>query len=128
MDGGRDAAHVDHDRSRHDLCPIQLVVWLRFANTFPTGHSKEKPIRSASGRFDVQDAQARFGGRGNIANVIFGALIIAVIRGGLQQLDVSPFWSSVAIGIGILVALELDVVRKKIETKIRVLRARQANL
>jgi len=68
-----------------------------------------------------------FGGRGNIANVIFGALIIAVIRGGLQQLDVSPFWSSVAIGIGILVALELDVVRKKVETRIRVLRARQAN-
>jgi ribose transport system permease protein len=68
-----------------------------------------------------------FGGRGNIANVIFGALIIAVIRGGLQQLDVSPFWSSVAIGIGILVALQLDVIRKKVETKIRVLRARQAN-
>lgn len=68
-----------------------------------------------------------FGGRGNIANVIFGALIIAVIRSGLQQLDVSPFWSSVAIGVGILVALELDVLRKRIETRIRSLRARQAN-
>ena len=65
-----------------------------------------------------------FGGRGNIANVLFGALIIATIRSGLQQLDVSPFWSSVAIGIGILVALELDVARKKVETRIRVLRAR----
>lgn len=69
-----------------------------------------------------------FGGRGSIPNVLFGALIIATIRSGLQQLDVSPFWSSVAIGIGILVALELDVLRKIIETRIRVIRARQINL
>lgn len=68
-----------------------------------------------------------FGGRGNIANVLFGALIIATIRSGLQQLDVSPFWSSVAIGAGILVALELDVVRRKVETRIRVRRAQQVN-
>ncbi|MER9119121.1 ABC transporter permease [Mesorhizobium sp. M0954] len=65
-----------------------------------------------------------FGGRGSITNVLFGALIIATIRSGLQQLDVSPFWSSVAIGIGILMALELDVLRKHIETRIRTLRAR----
>lgn len=68
-----------------------------------------------------------FGGRGSITNVLFGALIIATIRSGLQQLDVSPFWSPVAIGIGILLALELDVLRKRIEMRIRVLRARQIN-
>lgn len=68
-----------------------------------------------------------FGGRGSIINVLFGALIIATIRNGLQQLDVSPFWSPVAIGAGILVALELDVVRKRLETRIRVARARQIN-
>ena len=68
-----------------------------------------------------------FGGRGSITNVLFGALIIATIRSGLQQLDVSPFWSPVAIGIGILLALELDVLRKLIEMRIRVLRARQIN-
>lgn len=68
-----------------------------------------------------------FGGRGSVTNVLFGALIIATIRSGLQQLDVSPFWSSVAIGIGILLALELDVLRKHIETRIRTLRARQVN-
>ncbi|MER8751996.1 ABC transporter permease [Mesorhizobium sp. M1050] len=68
-----------------------------------------------------------FGGRGSITNVLFGALVIATIRSGLQQLDVSPFWSSVAIGIGILLALELDVLRKHIETRIRTLRARQVS-
>ncbi|MER8638048.1 ABC transporter permease [Mesorhizobium sp. M1365] len=68
-----------------------------------------------------------FGGRGSITNVLFGALIIATIRSGLQQLDVSPFWSSVAIGVGILLALELDVLRKHIETRIRTLRARQVS-
>lgn len=68
-----------------------------------------------------------FGGRGSITNVLFGALIIATIRSGLQQLDVSPFWSPVAIGVGILLALELDVLRKSIEMRIRVIRARQIN-
>ncbi len=68
-----------------------------------------------------------FGGRGSITNVLFGALIIATIRSGLQQLDVSPFWSPVAIGMGILLALELDVLRKHIETRIRTIRARQLN-
>ena len=68
-----------------------------------------------------------FGGRGSITNVLFGALIIATIRSGLQQLDVSPFWSPVAIGVGILLALELDVLRKRIEMRIRVIRARQIN-
>ena len=58
---------------------------------------------------------------------MLGTKGIAAIRSGLQQLDVSPFWSSVAIGIGILLALELDVLRKFIETRIRVLRARQVN-
>jgi ribose transport system permease protein len=69
-----------------------------------------------------------FGGRGSIVNVLFGALIIATIRSGLQQLDVSPFWSPVSIGVGILLALELDVFRKRVETRIRVLRARQINV
>jgi ribose transport system permease protein len=69
-----------------------------------------------------------FGGRGSVVNVLFGALIIATIRSGLQQLDVSPFWSPVAIGVGILLALELDVLRKRVETRIRVIRARQANV
>jgi len=69
-----------------------------------------------------------FGGRGSVVNVLFGALIIATIRSGLQQLDVSPFWSPVAIGVGILLALELDVLRKRVETRIRVIRARQINV
>ena len=50
----------------HDLCLLEQVIWLRFANALPAGHAKEKPIRSASRRFDVHHSQARFCGRRNI--------------------------------------------------------------
>lgn len=65
-----------------------------------------------------------FGGRGHIANALVGALIIGVIRNGLNLMSVSPFWEAIAIGISILAALELDVLRRHLENKLRVLAAR----
>ena len=59
------------------------------------------------------------GGRGSVVNVAFGALIIGSIRNGLELLSVSAFWESVAIGVCILVALELDVARRALESKLR---------
>lgn len=66
-----------------------------------------------------------FGGRGSVVNVLFGALIIGIIGNGLQHLDVSSFWAPVAIGSIIIVALEMDVARKWVETRIRVRQARR---
>ncbi len=60
-----------------------------------------------------------FGGRGSVGNVVVGALILGVIRNGLDLLDVSPFWQSVAIGGVILVALELDALRAALEQRFR---------
>jgi ribose transport system permease protein len=60
-----------------------------------------------------------FGGRGNVANAIVGALILATIRNGLNLLDVNPFWQLVVIGGVILVAVQLDVLRTRIEEKLR---------
>ncbi|HEX8101659.1 MAG TPA: ABC transporter permease [Solirubrobacteraceae bacterium] len=67
-----------------------------------------------------------FGGRGSVANVIAGALIIGVIRNGLNLLDVTPFWQSIAIGALVIVSLELDVLRGHLEQKLRVAQARSA--
>ncbi len=64
------------------------------------------------------------GGRGSVINVLFGALIIGAIRNGLELRSVSSYWEQVAIGICILLALELDVVRRKLETRLRSLQAR----
>jgi ribose transport system permease protein len=65
------------------------------------------------------------GGRGRVTNVIAGALIIGVIRNGLDLLDVSPFWQLIAIGTLVIVSLELDVVRGRLETRLRAARARE---
>lgn len=64
-----------------------------------------------------------FGGRGNIWNVLVGALIIGVIKNGLDLLGVEPFFQTVAIGILILVALQIDMARGRLETKLRAMQA-----
>jgi ribose transport system permease protein len=66
------------------------------------------------------------GGRGRVTNVLAGALIIGVIRNGLDLLDVSPFWQLIAIGSLVILSLELDVVRGRLETRLRVAKAREA--
>jgi ribose transport system permease protein len=66
------------------------------------------------------------GGRGRVANVIAGALIIGVIRNGLDLLDVSPFWQLIAIGVLVIVSLELEVIRGWVETRLRVAHAQEA--
>jgi ribose transport system permease protein len=64
-----------------------------------------------------------FGGRGSVFNVIAGALIIGVIRNGLNLLDVTPFWQSIAIGVLVIASLEIDVLRGRLEERLRVAQA-----
>ncbi len=52
------------------------------------------------------------GGRGRVVNVLAGALIIGVIRNGLDLLGVSPFWQLIAVGVLVIVSLELDVLAR----------------
>jgi len=66
-----------------------------------------------------------FGGRGSVWNVLAGALIIGVIRNGLNLLDVTPFWQSIAIGTLVIVSLELDVLRGHLEERLRAAQARE---
>jgi ribose transport system permease protein len=60
-----------------------------------------------------------FGGRGSVPNVVAGALIIGVIRNGLNLLDVTPFWQSIAIGALVIASLEIDVLRAHLERRLR---------
>ena len=64
-----------------------------------------------------------FGGRGGVAGVVAGALIIGVIRNGLNLLDVTPFWQQVAIGALVIASLELDVLRGHLERRLQVRQA-----
>jgi ribose transport system permease protein len=54
-----------------------------------------------------------FGGVGTVGGTLVGALIIGVLRNGLNLLDVSAYWQTVVIGAVIVVAVWVDVLRQR---------------
>ena len=54
-----------------------------------------------------------FGGVGTVSGTLIGALIIGVLRNGLNLLDVSSYWQTVVIGVVIVMAVWIDVVRQR---------------
>ncbi|WP_018545001.1 substrate-binding domain-containing protein [Streptomyces sp. LaPpAH-108] len=56
------------------------------------------------------------GGTGKASGTFVGALILAVLRNGLNLLNVSAFWQQVVIGVVIALAVLLDAVRRKAGT------------
>ena len=55
-----------------------------------------------------------FGGVGNVGGTLIGALIIGFLRNGLNLLDVSAFWQMIVIGVVIVVAVWIDVLRQRV--------------
>ncbi|OON82957.1 ABC transporter permease/substrate-binding protein [Streptomyces tsukubensis] len=53
------------------------------------------------------------GGVGKASGTLIGALILAVLRNGLNLLSVSAFWQQVVIGAVIALAVLLDTVRRR---------------
>ena len=58
-----------------------------------------------------------FGGVGSVSGTLMGALIIGVLRNGLNLLDVSSYWQTAVIGVVIVVAVWIDVVRQRSGSK-----------
>ena len=48
------------------------------------------------------------GGRGSIVGVVFGALLIGIIRNGFVLLQISGYWQVVTIGIVVILAVALE--------------------
>lgn len=53
------------------------------------------------------------GGQGKATGTLIGALLLAVIRNGLNLLNVSSFWQQIVIGLVIALAVGFDVIRNK---------------
>jgi ribose transport system permease protein len=53
------------------------------------------------------------GGRGSIVGTVIGSLIVAVLTNGLRVTAVPQEWQSVVVGCVILVAVYLDMLRRK---------------
>ena len=66
------------------------------------------------------------GGRGNIGNALVGALMIGVIRNGMNLLNVNAYLQPIVIGVVIVLAVELDVIRRQVENRFRTLEAARA--
>lgn len=64
------------------------------------------------------------GGKGTMNGTLIGALIITVIRNGLQLLSVTNAVQNVVIGAVIILAVLIDVFRERMEAKARRLAAR----
>lgn len=55
-------------------------------------------------------------GSGKASGTFVGAVLLAVIRNGLNILNVSSFWQQVVIGCVIALAVGFDVFRSKKES------------
>jgi ribose transport system permease protein len=54
-----------------------------------------------------------FGGRGTVLGVLSGVIIIGLLRNGLNINNVSAFWQMILIGVVIILAVYLDVLRRR---------------
>lgn len=54
-----------------------------------------------------------FGGRGAVLGVFAGVLIMGLLRNGLNLMDVSVFWQQLLIGLIIILAVYIDVLRRR---------------
>nr|WP_321454968.1 ABC transporter permease [uncultured Cohaesibacter sp.] len=53
------------------------------------------------------------GGQGSIIGTIFGALLMAVLANGIVLMNVSGYWERVIIGIVVMIAILVDLFRRK---------------
>ena len=85
---------------------IDLVL---YNNPSTVGHSQDNLNAIAA---VVIGGASLFGGVGNIAGCVIGALIPAVLRNGFQIIGVQPFWQEVAVGAVLIVAVYVDQRRR----------------
>jgi ribose transport system permease protein len=63
------------------------------------------------------------GGRGHVGHALVGAFMIGVIRNGMNLLNIEAYLQLIVIGVVIVIAVESDVLRGRLESRFRVLQA-----
>ena len=58
-----------------------------------------------------------------MTGAVVGAFIFGVINNGLNLLNVSVYWQLIAIGVILVLAVELDVLAAQLEERFRTLQA-----
>ena len=80
------------------------------------------PLAGMGGELDsiaavVIGGASFLGGVGTVSGTVVGALIMGVLRNGLNLLNVSAAWQTVVIGVVIVAAVWVDVVRQRAAQK-----------
>ena len=57
-----------------------------------------------------------FGGTGSIIGAVIGLTIMAVVNNGLVVIKLDPYWQTVAIGMIMIIAVAIDIFRRKSKT------------
>jgi ribose transport system permease protein len=57
-----------------------------------------------------------FGGAGSIPGAVIGLLIMQVVTNGLVVVKVDPYWQTAAVGIIMIAAVAVDILRRKSKT------------
>jgi ribose transport system permease protein len=57
-----------------------------------------------------------FGGSGSILGAVIGLLIMQVVTSGLVVVRVDPYWQTVAVGLIMITAVAIDILRRKSKT------------
>lgn len=58
-----------------------------------------------------------FGGRGSVLGVFAGVLVMGLLRNGLNLMNISAFWQQTLIGVIIILAVWIDVLRRRSAAK-----------
>lgn len=97
------------------LCSIAgIVLTSRVASASPTAGVGDETFAIAAA---VIGGASLSGGKGNMIGTIIGAFIIGVLTNGLNMIGLSSFWQQVAIGVVIILAVFLDVVRVRFKNQ-----------
>lgn len=57
-----------------------------------------------------------FGGSGSIIGAVIGLTIMQVVTNGLVVIKLDPYWQTVAIGLIMIIAVAVDILRRKSKT------------
>jgi ribose transport system permease protein len=57
-----------------------------------------------------------FGGAGSIIGAVIGLLIMSVVNNGLVVIKLDPYWQTAAIGVIMIVAVAIDILRRRSKT------------
>lgn len=65
------------------------------------------------------------GGRGTVFGTLVGALILGTVHNGLNLLGVDTNWEPIVLGTVLVLAVSLDTLREKLETRLQLAEARR---